>query len=179
MSLQDSGAKFKWPVAVQRQIEAPAARVWQVISSPGNLESCHPFCAKNPVHAWPGANSRDEVHYLSGWAYERHFYEWHEGVGYDLDIGRCGGNKSRVCWRIVPIGEDCCVLRITVYPHILQSLPTLVRWVPHLLWLRPLLRKYLDSVVRGFEWNVINGQAVAPNQFGKHPWFSTASSRSG
>jgi hypothetical protein len=76
---------FKWPVAVERTIAAPAQEVWEAISMSGNLESCHPFCARNPVKVWPGSNSQDEVHYLSGWVYERRFHQWIEGIGYDLE----------------------------------------------------------------------------------------------
>ena len=57
---------YRWPVAVERTIEVPAQEVWAAISSPGNLELCHPFCASNPVRVWPGSHSEDEVHYLSG-----------------------------------------------------------------------------------------------------------------
>jgi hypothetical protein len=35
-----------------------------------------------------------------------------------------------------------------------------------------MLKKYLESVVRGFEWYVMRGEPVPRNQFGRHPWFS-------
>jgi hypothetical protein len=157
---------------MERAIQAPAGEVWDAISRPGNLELCHPFCSSNPVRNWPGAGSIDEIHYLSGWSYERRFTAWCEGVGYDLDIGRKGGSRSIVSWRITPIDDHSCTLRITVCPHALQHLPVVIRWLPHRFWLRPLLRQYLDSVVRGFEWYVVRGEAVPRNAFGTHPWFS-------
>jgi len=174
MPNQESPSRFKWPIASERMIEAPAQKVWDVISTPGNLELCHPFCASNPVQVWPGPGSRDEVHYLSGWVYERRFLRWHEGTGYDLEIGRRGGGISSVSWRITPVDEDSCVLGITVYPHILQNRPTVVRWIPFVLRLRPMLKKYLESVVSGFEWYVVHGDSVPRNQFGHHPWFSAS-----
>ena len=168
----EPGTAFKWPVSVERIIEAPAGEVWDVISAPGNLELCHPFCASNPVQAWPGPDSRDEVHYLSGWVYERRFRQWIDGVGYDLEVGRHGGGQSSVSWRITPIDESRCALRITVCPAGLQGLPVVFRWIPHMLRLRPLLRRYLDSVVRGFDWYVTRREPVPRNAFGSHPWFS-------
>lgn len=143
-----------------------------MISMPGNLEPCHPFCSTNPVHVWPGEGSRDEIHYLSGWIYERNICTWIDGVGYDLEIGRSGGGKSFVSWRINPTGDKNCSLKITVYPHTLQNLPPAIRWLPHCLYIRPMLRKYLSSVTRGFEWFVITGEPVPRNHFGEHPWFS-------
>ena len=175
--MDDPTVGFQWLVSVERTIPAAATDVWAAISRPGNLEMCHPYCASNPVRSWQGAGSFDEIHYLSGWAYERRFRTWIEGVGYDLDIGRKGGSKSLVSWRISPIGDRSCSLRITVCPHALQHLPVVIRWIPHALWLRPLLRKYLDSVVRGFEWYVVHGEAVPRNAFGTHPWFSAAETK--
>ncbi len=139
---------------------------------PGNLELCHPFCASNPVRIWPGPESRDEVHYLSGWVYERRFCDWIEGVGYDLEVGRPGGGTSFVSWRTAPLGDASCTLRISVCPHVLQNFPVVIRWAPHVLRLRPKLTEYLQSVVRGFEWYLTRGEAVPRNQFGTHPWFS-------
>ncbi len=169
-------AGFKWPVAVEKIIAAPAAKVWRAISMPGNLELCHPFCSKNPVHIWPGAESTDEVHYLSGWVYERQFRRWIDGVGYDLDIGRRGGGRTFVSWRITPRDEQSCSLRITVYPHALQNVPVALRWLPHIARLRPMLKSYLSSVVQGFEWYVTRDEPVPRNQFGTHPWFSASES---
>jgi hypothetical protein len=165
--------EFRWPVFAERVIAAPAQAVWSEISRPGNLEDCHPFCASNPVHSWPGVGSRDEVHYLSGWVYERSFREWIDGVGYDLEIGRPGGGQSFVSWRIAPTGDQQSSLRITVCSHALQNLPVVVRWAPHMFWMRPLLRQYLESVVRGFEWYLCRGEPVPRDAFGTHPWFST------
>ena len=170
--MDNVASDFKWPVSAERTIAAPAREVWDVISRPGNLELCHPFCTSNPVTAWPGVDSRDEVHYLSGWVFQRRFREWIEGVGYDLEIGRAGGSTSTVSWRITPIDARSCTLRITVCPGGLQGVPVVIRWIPHLLRVRPLLRQYLDSVVRGFEWYVTRREAVPRNAFGAHPWFS-------
>ncbi|MGI9224039.1 MAG: SRPBCC family protein [Woeseiaceae bacterium] len=169
---EESYSRYQWPVGAEKMIAAPAQEVWMAISTPGNLEVCHPFCSSNPVGIWPGPASQDEVHYLSGWVYERRFLHWHDGIGYDLEIGRCGGGRSYVSWRITPVDKNRCVLSITVYPHVLQNWPTVVRWIPHLLRLRPMLKKYLESVVKGFEWYVVRGERVSRDQFGRHPWFS-------
>ena len=154
------------------QIAAPSLDVWNIISRPGNLEWCHPYCARNPVQKWPGPDSRDEVHYLNGLVYERQFSSWVEGVGYDLEIGRHGGPRSFVSWRITPKSENRCALGIAVHPHALRKIPIAIRWAPHFVWLRPPLKKYLDAVVRGFEWHIVHRKPVPKNAFGNHPWFS-------
>jgi hypothetical protein len=153
----DRETGYRWPVAVERTIEVPAQEVWAAISRPGNLELCHPFCASNPVRVWPGSHSEDEVHYLSGWVYVRRFRNWIEGVGYDLDIGRSGGATSAVSWRIRPIDDQSCALKITVYPH----------------------RRYLKSVIGGFDWYLRSGEPVPRDHFGRHPWFSASKSAGG
>ena len=171
---EDPKPGFRWPISVARQIASPAEKVWGTISMAGNLELCHPFCARNLVMAWPGKDSIDQIHYLSGWVYERRFCEWLEGIGYDLQIGRPGGQMSFVSWRIKPTNDKNCILRIAVYPATLQHLPVPIRWAPHTLFIAPRLKSYLSSVTRGFEWYVDRGEPVPRNQFGSHPWFSAS-----
>ena len=170
--IEKSNPDLKWPVAASRQIKAPAERVWAVISSPGNLAHCHPFCEDNPVEKWPGKGSLDSVYYYSGWVYHRHFTEWIDGVGYDLEIGRKKGRKSQVSWRIQKINDFESTLTITVFPQGLQHLAVMIRWLPHFIYLRPMLKRYLISVVKGFEWYITTGEPVKRNQFGSHKWFS-------
>ena len=159
-------------VAATQKIAAPAEKVWQAISAPGHLEQCHPFCASNPVEHWPGPESRDEINYLSGLVYQRRFREWHEGTGYDLDILHKERLVANVSWRIRPIDNSNCVLRIQVTPKAIDRYPAAIRWLPYLVRIRPMLRSYLKSVTRGFEWFVTRGESVPRNQFGAHPWFS-------
>lgn len=118
--------------------------------------------------------SRDEVHYLNGWVFERRFNSWFEGAGYDLEIGRRGGRQSFVSWRIRPINAERSVLQIAVYPYVLQEWPVVIRWLPYRLRVRPLLTQYLSSVCGGFEWYITRGEPVPRNHFGPHPWFSAS-----
>ncbi len=163
---------FRWPVAARQTIAVPTSKIWEVISSPGTLPLYHPFCEKNPVFEWSGADSHDEVHYFNGIVLTRRFSSWHEDVGYDLEIGRIGGRSSFASWRISSVIEHRSSIEIAVFPHALQRVPTAVRWLPHLLRLRPQLRHYLQSVVKGLDWFITEGQPVRRNQFGAHPWFS-------
>jgi len=174
MPREASKSEFGRPVTVEQVIAAPAHAVWNVISLPGSLEMCHPFCARNPVQLWPGADSRDEIHYLSGLIYERRFRRWLEGTGYDLEILRRGETLASVSWRISNIDEQNCKLRITIYPRMLKNYPALIRWLVHSFRLRPMLRAYLTSVLKGFEWYITRGESVPRNQFGEHPWFSAS-----
>jgi len=170
--VQDVDKNSRWAVSVSQRIAAPREEVWRVISSPGNLESSHPFCTKNPVHEWGGANSRDEIHYLSGWSYERRFSEWHDGRGYDLETYRGDKRIASVSWRITEEDDATSMLEITVYPHVLQKWPAIARWFAYWLRIKPYLRSYLRSVVMGFEWYITKGERVPRDAFGKHPWFS-------
>ncbi len=170
--MQDVDRNSRWAVSVSQRIAAPREDVWRVISAPGNLESCHPFCKKNPVHKWDGANSRDEIHYLSGWMYERRFSEWYEGRGYDLETWRGDKHIASVSWRITDIDDVTSELEITVHPHVLRDWPAIARWFAYWLRIKPYLRSYVRSVVMGFEWYITKGERVPRDAFGKHPWFS-------
>lgn len=168
----DARPRFRWPVAAGTVIAAPRNDVWNLISSPGLVSLYHPFCESNPVYEWPGAGSHDEIHYFNGLVLERRFTNWIEDVGYDLEIGRPGGRKSTVSWRVAERDGHWTTLRITVYPHGLQHRSLVIRWLPHVLRLRPQLRRYLNSVLKGLDWFITRGKPVQRNQFGAHPWFS-------
>ncbi len=159
------------PVRVTRLIRAPAHEVWTAIATPGYLERVHPFCERNPVTSWPGADAHDEVHYRSGWVYHRHFTDWLDGVGYDLDIGTAGEPTSRVGWRIEPRDGAACSLTIAVWPRRLTGIPVLGS-LAYLLVLRPMLRRYLMSMVQGVQWFLVHREPVAEDQFGAHARFS-------
>ena len=165
--------RFRWPITVRRKIKTTPQNIWAAISRPGNLEDCHPFCETNPVDEWPGVGSKDTIHYYSGWVLHREFTNWIDGVGYDLIIGMDGGRKSYVSWRITEEQENISTLSITLYPHILQQIPVSIRWIPHIASIRPSLGRYLESVVKGFEWFIKTGKPVHKDQFGSHRWFST------
>jgi len=168
----ESIERFKWPVSVSRKIEATPQRIWLAISNPGNLNDCHPFCEKNNVIEWPGGGSIDDIHYYSGWVLRREFVHWIEGEGYDLTIGRVGGRKSYVSWRIILETDGTGTLRITIYPHALQRVPVAFRWIPHIAVIQPALTSYLNAVLKGFEWFITTGKPVSRDQFGSHKWFS-------
>ena len=89
-----------------------------------------------------------------------------------LDIGRPDAETSSVSWRIHSHDSHSSSLEIVVYPFLLQTMPVPVRWMPHLVRLRPRLTGYLESVLGGFEWFITRGEPVPRNQFGTHPWFS-------
>jgi hypothetical protein len=164
--------KFKWPVGVSRTIAAPPPKIWEVISSPGMLPLYHPFCEKNPVFEWAGAESYDEIHYFNGFVLVRRFTDWYEDIGFDLEAGRKGGKTSVVSWRIRRVKERRTSISITIFPHAVQHIPVIARWLPHLMWVRPQLRTYLQSVVKGLDWFISHGEPVRRNQFGSHRWFS-------
>lgn len=92
MSKRDS--QYLKPIHYKIRINAPSEKVWDIISSPGNLEYCHPFCESNPVDKWPGKESIDYVNYYNGLKYIRKFTDWKTGIGYELLIGKTNGKKS-------------------------------------------------------------------------------------
>ena len=147
-------------IAQRRGIAAPPADVWGLISTAGHLTQCHPFCAANPVKRWPGAGSRDEVHYYNGRRITRDFAAWHDGAGFDIDITDANGAVAGVTWRLEPEGGGSA-LTIAVTPRFRFGAVA-----------GPSLRRYLRSVLAGVEHRVTTGDPVRRNQFGSHRWFS-------
>ena len=167
---------FKWPISSSINIDASVSDVWDAITTPGNLNDCHPFCEKNTVVNWSEETSKDIILYYNGRELERNFFDWEIEEGYKLMIGRPGGRQTEVHWEINPIaisGKEKSVLRITLLVPHLQNTSVLIRWAPHFFYIRPKMKKYLDSVLQGFEYFIKTGKPVVRNQFGSHSWFSS------
>ena len=85
-----------WNVFSEKSISCDINALWEVISSPSNLELFHPFCKKNKIISWSKEDSIDQIEYLNGLIFKREFFEWKENKGYKLYIHQIGKPKSRV-----------------------------------------------------------------------------------
>jgi hypothetical protein len=159
------------PVSCSREIAAPAGAVWGLIATPGHLAECHPFCAANPVDVWPGVGFRDHIEYYGGRVITRRFVEWQDGAGYDIDITDANGAVADVTWRLSG-DRNGSVLTIAITPRMVDQVPAGLRWAQNRLLFRPMLSRYLRSVLTSIEWRVTTGRPVQRNQFGTHRWFS-------
>ena len=112
--------KNSWSVKLIKRINSNKDEIWDLISSPKNLELYHPFCESNNVIKWPGKGSCDELTYLNGIKLIRNFTKWEEKKGYELLIGRKNGKKSLVKWEIIE-KNDHVYLCIAVYPWFLRE----------------------------------------------------------
>ena len=79
--------KSKWKAEYEQKIDATSNQLWELISSPSNLELFHPFCKSNKAIVWPGEKSIDELIYLNDLTYIRKFHNWEKSKGYSLFIG--------------------------------------------------------------------------------------------
>jgi hypothetical protein len=158
-------------------MRATAARVWEIMATPGVVNRYHPFCADNRVAAWPGVGAQDTIRYLSGLVLHRRFTVWDEGHGYELEIGNSEWPLSRVRWELVDTGEGQSALAISIWPSAFLGYPSALRWALYRWHLLPLLRRYLRSVLQGLDYHLATGLEVAPNQFGRVWLFSYGPAR--
>ena len=84
-----SPKKYLWSVNAVYNLGFTTHELWELISSPNNLEKFHPFCNQNPVVKWDGARSIDKIYYYGGKVLTRNFFEWNDGKGYKLLILIC------------------------------------------------------------------------------------------
>jgi hypothetical protein len=159
-------------VTASKKLDHDIEVVWALVSSPGNLLECHPFCRSNEAIEWGDGSFSDVLTYLNGRRYVRRFRQWSPREGYDLVIGEEGGKQSFVRWELNEAGNRSTELRITVYPYLLSGLPRIISAIPFSIYARPKLTTYLRSVLRGFEYFLDNGERVPRNYFGSHSWFS-------
>ena len=147
-------------------------KVWELISTPGILESVHPFCKENKVLLWKENNEKqDLLVYLNDLEYHREFKKWDAPNGFELKIGKKDGKKSKVVWQIKKCGENS-ELKITVFPYRSNKIPKIFYFWVHYFYIKPKLKNYLSSVLNGINWYLDNKIKVKKNQFGPHPWFT-------
>jgi len=146
--------------------------IWKAISSHGNLNFFHPFCHKNNViEVDKSLIKKDILVYLNGLVYEREFYKWDKMNGYELMIGKKNGKKSKVQWKISKTKNHNSLI-INVFPYKTDKINSLLYPFVFYFYIKPKIKSYLKSVLRGLEFYLNNNQKVVNNQFGMHSWFS-------
>ena len=143
--------------------------VWDTISLKNGLEFFHPFCLKNKEIR--GNKKSDELVYLNGLTYIREFTSWKPNQGFELTIGSKNGKKSKVQWQLQSSGMGC-ELKISVFPYKSSKISKFLYPLVNFFVIKPRLKKYLQSVLKGLKYFLDHKQKVKKNQFGEHPWFS-------
>lgn len=142
--------------------------VWEIISSKNALELFHPYCLKNDVIDY---KKKDKLVYLNGLIYIREFSVWKPNKGFELSIGKKGGKNSKVIWEIKILDKGCEVT-ISVFPYSSSKISKYFYPIINIIIVKPKLRKYLQSVLKGLKYYLDTNFRVRKNQFGKHAWFS-------
>ena len=158
------------PISSHINLNFDKKKVWSIISKPENLNLVHPYCKKNIVLEWSNKSHKDSLEYLNGVKLFREFTRWEEENGYELLIGKKNGDKSKVIWEIT--GDEKSKLKITIYPHVFRKKNIFQYVFLYFFVLKPGLKKYLNSVLNGYNYYLVNQKAVPKNHFGHHKWFS-------
>ena len=159
------------PVSRKIKLKSNTDILWDLISSPENLNLVHPFCKSNKVIKWDNNSHSDSLLYYNNRTYIRELFEWEEGKGYKLYIGEEGKKKSKVIWELEP-REKGCEIKITVFPYRTNKISKLLYPLVHFFIVRTKLKKYLKSVLKGLKFHLDNEVKIKKNQFGTHSWFS-------
>jgi len=164
--------KKKFSVSYKIILNHSKDEVWKIISSPGHLNLFHPFCSSNKIICWDNKkNKKDELIYLNGLTYYREFIDWNEKNGFDLIIGTKNGKKSNVKWTLSDMNNRC-EISITISPYTSKRINKFLYPFANLFLIKPKLKNYLKSVLRGLQFYMDNNKVVPRNYFGKHSWFS-------
>ena len=166
-----SQKKYLWSVSATYSLGFNTLELWELISSPNNLEKFHPFCRQNPSIKWEGAHSIDKIYYHGGKVLTRNFFEWNEGTGYKLFIGENDTDLSMVEWKISARASGS-LLEISIYPYRFNEGQKFLNYLPFHLFIKPGLNSYLWHIGKGLKYYHETGLSVQRNQFGRHKWFS-------
>ena len=81
------------------------------------------------------------------------------------------GYKTSLKWQIIEKGVFTYV-KITVKPYTSSKISKLLYPIFHYAVIRPKLKSYLKSVLKGLEYYLSHKKPVPQNKFGNHSWFS-------
>jgi len=157
---------------VEKEVAVSAGKAWDIIALPGGLTLWHPFMEKHTAERWNGVGSKDHLTYYSGFEFDREVEKWVEGVGYDLKVTENGKRENMAIWRVTPIDDQKCMLRITGQVIFIKKFPFPIRWVLLKFKMKPVFSQYLFQILEGFAYHAETGKQVKRNQFGPHPIMS-------
>ncbi len=163
---------FKESFFVEKEIAVSAEKVWDIIAFPGGLTLFHPYMKKNTTEGWDGVGSKDHLTYYSGFEFDREVVKWIEGVGYDLKVTENGKRANTAIWRITPIDDQRCILRITCRADFIKKFPLPIRWALLKFKMKPIFSQYLFQILEGLAYYAETGNQTKRNQFGPHPIMS-------
>ena len=98
--------------------------------------------------------------------------KWIEGVGYDLRVTENGKHENTAIWRITPIDDHRCILRITGRVDFIDKFPFPVRWALLKSKMKPDFSQYLYQLLEGLADYAETDEQAKRNQFGPHPIMS-------
>jgi len=81
-------------------------------------------------------------------------------------------NRPVTVWRVTPIDDTHCILRITGAAIFIKRLPFPIRWALLKFKMKPVFSKYLFQILEGFAYYAETGKQIQRNQFGPHPIMS-------
>jgi hypothetical protein len=157
---------------IEKEVAVSDAKAWGIIAEPGGLTHWHPFMEKHVAKSWDGVGSTDHLTYYSGFEFDREVIKWIDGVGYDLRVTENGKRPNRAIWRVLPVDENNCIVRITGEVDFIKKIPFPIRWALLKFKLKPLYTQYLFQILEGFAYYAETGNQVERDQFGPHPLFS-------
>lgn len=163
-------------ISHSERISVTPEKLWKIISAPGNLNFCHPFCKNNVVFKWCNTGSLDSIEYYNGLVLNRLFTKWNKGKGYELLIRNGTYATAKVLWCITDLKDGASDLSITIYVYsdvALIRYPKPLRLIIKYLYFSRNMTKYVRAVVKGFKYYAEVGLPVKKNQFGYNGMFST------
>jgi len=157
-------------ICAQIHINCSKEKVWKVITTPGQAEKYHPFCAWHKSERWNGIGSVDEIRWYYGKIICREVIEWNEGVGYTIKMLNPNQN-TRVQFEIVDV-EKGIQFKVNLKTNAYRKNPRPIWILLAPLMIAPSYKKYFHSLLNGIKYYAETDKKVSRNQFGHHRKYS-------
>ena len=169
---------IKSSIKVTIELKATLQDCWNIITIKNHLELFHPFILNHFGERLLSVGDKDNIVYMNNLHFTREVISISEpkvdadseSCGYNLLVGR--KKKSLVKWKIKNNLSGGVDLSITIFPHTVSSYNKITKFFVFNFYIKPHIRKYLNSVTQGLKYYIETKEIVEKDQFGKHKWFS-------
>ena len=151
-------------VAVTKDVNAPAERVWEVISDYGGVHKFHPMVKTSPILTKNarGLGAKRRCEFYDRTSVVEEITKWDEGKSISVVLSEASMplKRANATIRISPINGDSSEVTLAMdYDVKYGSMGKLM----DMLMMRRMMQKMFFKVLKGLEHHVVTGELIGEN----------------
>lgn len=148
-------------ITTSRSIDAPAARVWELLSDFGGIEMFHPSVQRSPIvnGVSSGLGAQRVCHFYNGSTVKETIVRFHDERLFEVELSEYSLPLNCACFRmeVVPSADGGALARITFWFAVRFGV---LGWVLGKVLIEWLVRRDAARVLKGLDDHLRTGRIV-------------------